>query len=803
MKQRIRVISAALLLVSLVSGYSGSGITLKNDVRNFIVNLANYIVSIHPSTGTLGGTGGSYRFVYVQGCYVITLVSAYEITGDTSYVNEAKRWCRWYIGQQVVYDSGDKGYWVDAADNGQRYLADTQKGAYALLRTYVHADSALKADILTALRRFSNRIKAGGFIVSTSFYGGALNVYGDGSGDGYTTSTGLGAAMWSAYYRLTGDTAALFIASHNAEWVIRSMEADGRLPMYIWGAKQDVGVETEYNAIGYSSFGLSTCWRYTPYANTRALFDTGNVPLNIQWLLDRQDTSGIWSPPEGSESNVRTPMIGMYLNWYATSHDTSRLDVRRALRMWYGHLLDSGMYDNNRYRCLAGIFMTDLYEKGLPSLSRPTDTGLLFQLSAGLTPPAGVTGDDAHVSAPFFMGDTIKGYGGLYFKGDQGITDTIRSWDIRIRLRTATTENGLSFAVWMGPCGTSDWYTATGEQINPVHNNQPWIQYQTVLFRQDTAFPVSLDEVTIMGRRDTVETLLRKFIPGDTATNDSIGPWTDDFAAGGRLAWLPASSSRWSLDPDQGDTALHLNITDYSNTGDRPGEYTLLKNVRVRDFDLTVSARSPEPPGNAYPDYVVMFGYQDANNFYMLVANKAPQYSEIYHVVNGVRAVLYTINMNLVPDTSYDTVRLLYQHDTLSAFMNGTRIAAIALALPGPGLVGLGSYNDEVYFDDFCLTSLDPPTSATTAQPASVKSSLVLEIQPNPFNPTATIRLEGAGIRGFQLNVFRAADGRRITSQYVEGAETVWKSSETASGIYLFEATLGGRRVVRRAVLMK
>jgi rhamnogalacturonyl hydrolase YesR len=173
-----------LVAFSIGSGYSGSGLALKNDVRNFIVNLANYIVSIHPSTGTLGGTGGSEGFVYVHGCYVITLVSAYEITGDTSYINEARRWCRWFIGQQIVYDGGDKGYWGDHGSSGPSYLADTQKGAYALLRTYAHADSALQADILIALRRFANRIKTGGFIVSPYFYGGSLNVYGDGSGDG-------------------------------------------------------------------------------------------------------------------------------------------------------------------------------------------------------------------------------------------------------------------------------------------------------------------------------------------------------------------------------------------------------------------------------------------------------------------------------------------------------------------------------------------------------------------------------------------------------------------------------------------
>lgn len=799
MKRAATTVFLLLGLFSFISGYSGSGLTLKNDVRNFIVDLADTIVALHPSTGTLA-YGGSEGFVYVQGCYVITLVGAYEITGDTSYINEAKRWCHWYIGQQVVYDGGDKGYWVDCSCNGQRYLADTQKGAYALMRTYAHADPALKADILLALRRFLNRIRAGGFIVSPYFYGGSLNVYGDGSGDGYTTATGLGASMWSAYYRLTGDTAALNIGSHNAEWVIRSIEADGLLPMYIWGARQEEGVETIFNAIGYSSFGLSTCWRYTPYLNTRAFFDSGNVGLNIQWLLDRQNAEGIWGAPAGSENQVRTPMIGMYLNWYATARDIDRIDVRRSLRKWYGYLLDHGMYNNNRYRCLAGIFITDLYEKGLPSRTLPIDTGLLFGLPAGIRPPVGDTGDYVHTSDPFFMGDTIQGYGGLYFKANQGVTDTVRSWDVRIQLRSAASEAMLDSVDWTGPTAPDDWYTATGEQINPVHNNKPWIQYRAVLYRSDTAYPVSLDEVIISGKREPVPSVRPLLIPADTSTNDSAGPWEDDFENGGELAWQPASLSRWSLDPDQGDTALHLNTTDYSNTGDRPGEITMLKGVRVRDFDLSVSIRSPEPSSNLYPDYAVLFGYQSPNDFYMLVASKAAQFSEIYHVVNGVRTALVSLNLNMIPDTAYDTIRLLQQDDTLSVFQNDARIAHIGLKLDSLGLVGLGSYNDEAYFDDFSLVSLDPPLYSR-GQSRRQKFVLELVAQPNPFQAAVKLALRN-GVPENDLRIFNAG-GRLVAAVRSRDGFFSWDTGRLPSGVYVARYLDKKVRLERKLVLLR
>jgi len=487
------------------------------NVKQFIIDLAEYILSIHPSTGHMGGTGGDYDFVYVQGSYVITLVGAYEITGDTRYINEAKAWSDWFITQQIVYDNGNKGYWTDGG-TGSTYIADTSLAALALARTYPYASPAQKASYLLALQRFLQRMQATGFITTPGFYRGSMNVYGDGSSNGYTTATILASALWSSYYHLTGDQNALQIASATAEWVVGTIEADGLLPMYINGARQQTGVEDNINAIGYSALGLATTYRLTPYQDTKAILKNSNIQLNIQWLLAAQTTQGYWSAPVGSAGNIRTPMIGLYLDWYYNEIDHSREDVRLAVWKWYSYLLTNGTYDSNRYRCLVGVFMTDLFTRGSSGSSMKDAPASVWtqttsaDFSAGdisqvvisgnsVILPAGVSGERTYTSSKHDMGGTINGYDAIDFDAVEEITypNSSVEYGVKLQIRTATTAAGLDSATWYGPTGTTDFYRSSFSQINPIHNGQRWVQYRAILFTGTANYPVSLDAVTIIG----------------------------------------------------------------------------------------------------------------------------------------------------------------------------------------------------------------------------------------------------------------------------------------------------------------
>lgn len=68
--------------------------------------------------------------------------------------------------------------------------------------------------------------------------------------------------------------------------------------------------------------------------------------------------------------------------------------------------------------------------------------------------------------------------------------------DIKFQLRSAATSGGLASADWYGPTGSGDYYTTSGTAINPVHDNDRWIQYQAV-FSGDGSDTPTLSDVTI------------------------------------------------------------------------------------------------------------------------------------------------------------------------------------------------------------------------------------------------------------------------------------------------------------------
>src|SRR5690606_14265411 len=82
-----------------------------------------------------------------------------------------------------------------------------------------------------------------------------------------------------------------------------------------------------------------------------------------------------------------------------------------------------------------------------------------------------------------------------------------------------------------------------------------------------------------------------------------------DECLGHRGNWVERNPGRWAIS----NGAYSIITTDYTNqSGSRPGEYALIsQQIRFRDFDLTMKARSEQATGD---DYVVLFGYQDELN---------------------------------------------------------------------------------------------------------------------------------------------------------------------------------------------
>jgi hypothetical protein len=67
---------------------------------------------------------------------------------------------------------------------------------------------------------------------------------------------------------------------------------------------------------------------------------------------------------------------------------------------------------------------------------------------------------------------------------------------LSFQLRSAKTTEGLQGAAWYGPTLQSPKYEKSGEQVNPVHNGQRYLQYQATFTSQFGNTPV-LEQVEI------------------------------------------------------------------------------------------------------------------------------------------------------------------------------------------------------------------------------------------------------------------------------------------------------------------
>ena len=67
---------------------------------------------------------------------------------------------------------------------------------------------------------------------------------------------------------------------------------------------------------------------------------------------------------------------------------------------------------------------------------------------------------------------------------------------LKYRIRSASTELGLSSATFYGPTSTADYYTSSGTAINSIHNGDTWLQYRAYFDTSNPAVTPSLNDIT-------------------------------------------------------------------------------------------------------------------------------------------------------------------------------------------------------------------------------------------------------------------------------------------------------------------
>jgi len=199
--------------------------------------------------------------------------------------------------------------------------------------------------------------------------------------------------------------------------------------------------------------------------------------------------------------------------------------------------------------------------------------------------------------------------------------------------------------------------------------------------------------------------------PPNTMTAQSSQTFTyrtaDGFENGTADGWISLTSANWDVVMDEGDMAYYLKPTGFASPGNgRLGEYSLLS-AEYGDFTFTAQAKlGADINTNANADYVVVFGFQDADNYYYAMFNNNQNYTQLFKVVNGVRnAALATADSDWLTDNVYHSIKVSRVGSEIEVYFNDNLILSANDSTFGAGKVGIGGYNDAAYFDEVSVVA--------------------------------------------------------------------------------------------------
>jgi hypothetical protein len=190
----------------------------------------------------------------------------------------------------------------------------------------------------------------------------------------------------------------------------------------------------------------------------------------------------------------------------------------------------------------------------------------------------------------------------------------------------------------------------------------------------------------------------------------------------------------WVVAGDEGDARYIVTerAAPYKPTGEAdpsPGTYAVYDAKTFGDFDISLKAKvnaSEDGLPKSKTDFIIVFGFTDPDN-YSYMQFQAGDEGAFYRVINSSKAMAGTANETAaISDTAYHDYRLVRTGTAVTAYVDGAEYLTLDdAALGTEGKIGMGSYNDIVFFDDF---------KEGAGEPSSAGILLVagISIYPNP-----------------------------------------------------------------------
>jgi hypothetical protein len=200
----------------------------------------------------------------------------------------------------------------------------------------------------------------------------------------------------------------------------------------------------------------------------------------------------------------------------------------------------------------------------------------------------------------------------------------------------------------------------------------------------------------------------------------------------------------WVVAEDEGNARYHIaeRAAPYKPTSESdpsPGTYSVYNAMTYTDFDISLKAKinaTTDGEPKSKTDFIIVFGFADPDN-YSYVQFQVGNEGAFYQVTNSSKSMVGTANETAaISDTAYHSYRLVRTGTSVTAYIDGIEYLTLDdAALGTEGKIGMGSYNDIVFFDDF---------KEGAGEPSSINDLYTpnFTVYPNPASDVLHINAE-------------------------------------------------------------
>jgi len=184
----------------------------------------------------------------------------------------------------------------------------------------------------------------------------------------------------------------------------------------------------------------------------------------------------------------------------------------------------------------------------------------------------------------------------------------------------------------------------------------------------------------------------------------------DDFEKGADH-WQPTDANAWKIvGTDRGKVYNQFQNSKYKPPHRSPLNISLVKDVLVGDFVLTVKVQSTNKNAGAHRDMCLFFNYKDPAHFYYvhLGARPDPHSSQIMLVNDAARVMITKNESPGIPwDDDWHNVKIVrrVKDGTIEIYFDDMKKPVMVAEDKtfDAGQVGIGSFDDNGNWDDFKL----------------------------------------------------------------------------------------------------